>query len=87
MAIINTFFQEGIAGPVPRHFSCQGRLRLHGASSSVKLPEARQTAYAKEGELTVKLPEARQIANTNFGDLSVKLPEARQTANINGSRA
>jgi hypothetical protein len=50
---------------------------------TVKLPEARQTAYTKKGELTVKLPEARQNANTNFGDLSVKLPEARQTANSN----
>jgi hypothetical protein len=30
MAIICMFFQEGPAEPVPRPFSDQGRLRLHG---------------------------------------------------------
>ena len=40
---------------------------INEGEHTVKLPEARQTAYTKKGELTVKLPEARQNANTNFG--------------------
>ena len=30
MAIISMLIQEGLAGQVPGHFSCLGRLRLHG---------------------------------------------------------
>jgi hypothetical protein len=38
-----------------------------GDALPVMLPEARQTAYTNERELTVKLPEARQNAFTNYG--------------------